>query len=206
MHQMDQRTQMGAAMAGAYLLGRTKKGTTAVKLALWYSGSRAGLNPRLLLREGLLALARSPQARELAHQLRGPVAQAGRRVVVVTLENRATAWADALRQRTELLQGGPDGDGSRDEGAEDDKDAPVEETEPPKEPRKAQPSETSSEEPSAQSAEDGGGSQHASASTGGEGGSRKAPDNRAPRERSAPTRRGKDGTQEQGDGVTEGAA
>jgi hypothetical protein len=96
--------KIGAAVAGGYLLGRTKKGKAALGMALWLAGSRTGLQPRALVREGLMALARSPQTAELVSQLRGPVLEAGRRAAITTLETQARTLTGALQQRTALLE------------------------------------------------------------------------------------------------------
>lgn len=100
---MDDKMKIGAAIAGGYLLGRTKKGKVALSLALWLAGS-TGLDPKRLIRKGLVEVARSPDVRNLAEQIRGPVTEAGRNALVATIESRVNRLADTLHERTASLQ------------------------------------------------------------------------------------------------------
>ena len=59
--------KLGAAVVGGYLLGRTKKGKTAIGLALWLSGKRMDNS-----REAFMRLATSPELGKLTAQVRGP--------------------------------------------------------------------------------------------------------------------------------------
>ncbi|NJC68330.1 hypothetical protein HC031_01135 [Planosporangium thailandense] len=95
---MKDSVKLGAAVAGGYLLGRTKKGKAAIGLALWLSGKRIGNS-----REALTRLAASPELARLAAQVRGPLLEAAQRAVTATIESRTTALADSLQQRTERL-------------------------------------------------------------------------------------------------------
>ena len=36
---MDDRVKIGAAVVGGYVLGRTKKGRAAIRLAMWLAGT-----------------------------------------------------------------------------------------------------------------------------------------------------------------------
>lgn len=100
---MDDRTKIAVAVAGGYLLGRTKKGKAALSLALWLAGKELGLQPRELVREGVLKLASTPQISQLGDQLRGPVAEAGRKAALATLESQLTRFSDGLQSRTSSL-------------------------------------------------------------------------------------------------------
>ncbi|GAA1811791.1 hypothetical protein HC028_05595 [Planosporangium flavigriseum] len=95
---MRDSAKLTAAVVGGYLLGRTKKGKTAIGLALWLSGNRLG-NPRA----AITTLATSPEVAKLAAQVRGPLLAAAQRAVAATIESRTTALADSLHQRTSQL-------------------------------------------------------------------------------------------------------
>lgn len=95
---MKDSVKLGAAVAGGYLLGRTKKGKAAIGLALWLSGKRIGSS-----REVLARLAASPELARLTAQVRGPLLEAAQRAVTATIESRTTTLADSLQQRTARL-------------------------------------------------------------------------------------------------------
>lgn len=133
---MDKKVKIGAAVAAGYLLGRTKKGKLALSLALWLGGSEFGLNPKKLARQGLTALARSPQAANLTEQIRGPVAEAAGKAAIAVLESRVNQLSDALHDRTMKLQGSStqsknqddssEAEGNQDQGNQEHEDEPVE--------------------------------------------------------------------------------
>src|SRR4051812_4400752 len=96
--------KLGAVALAAYLLGRMKKGRAAIGLAMWAAGAR--MDPKQLLREGLLSVANSAEGREVLAQLRGPVLEAGRKAAGATLEGQVAALTSALEKRTAALSGG----------------------------------------------------------------------------------------------------
>ncbi|MFH8445028.1 hypothetical protein ACH4D3_27900 [Streptomyces sp. NPDC018026] len=117
----DSRTAMAAAVAGGYLLGRTKKAKLAFAVGSYLVGRRVGLSPGQVLGQGLGSLQRAPQFQELTDQVRGELLTAGRAAVTAAANRRLTTLADTLRDRTDALTG----EGRRDEGSDDtwDEDA-----------------------------------------------------------------------------------
>ncbi len=53
--------KLGAVAVGGYVLGRLKKGRTAVGFALWLAGAKT--DPKRMLRDGLLEPSRPPRGR-----------------------------------------------------------------------------------------------------------------------------------------------
>ncbi|MFE0418084.1 hypothetical protein [Streptomyces tendae] len=123
----DSRTAMAAAVAGGYLLGRTKKAKLAFAVGSYLVGRRVGLSPGQVLGQGLGSLQRTPQFQELSDQVRGELLTAGRAAVTAAANRRLTGLADSLRDRTDALTG----EGRRDDGRDDhdgswDEDTPDE--------------------------------------------------------------------------------
>ncbi|WP_189743411.1 hypothetical protein [Streptomyces tendae] len=111
----DSRTAMAAAVAGGYLLGRTKKAKLAFAVGSYLVGRRVGLSPGQVLGQGLGSLQRAPQFQELSEQLRGELLTASRAAVTAAANRRLTGLADSLRDRTDALTG----EGRRDDGRDD---------------------------------------------------------------------------------------
>ncbi|CAM5442967.1 hypothetical protein STENM327S_06534 [Streptomyces tendae] len=123
----DNRTAMAAAVAGGYLLGRTKKAKLAFAVGSYLVGRRVGLSPGQVLGQGLGSLQRAPQFQELSDQVRGELLSAGRAAVTAAANRRLTGLADSLRDRTDALTGEGRRDDARD-GYDDswDEEAPDE--------------------------------------------------------------------------------
>lgn len=96
---MSDKAKIGAAVAGGYLLGRTKRGRLALGLALLLAGYR----PSTGLRKGLLQLADNPEIGKLTSQLRGPLGMAGRKAAEAVIAAQAARLTDQLSRRTEAL-------------------------------------------------------------------------------------------------------
>ncbi|MFJ7235350.1 hypothetical protein ACIQVF_38050 [Streptomyces tendae] len=111
----DSRTAMAAAVAGGYLLGRTKKAKLAFAVGSYLVGRRVGLSPGQVLGQGLGSLQRAPQFQELSDQVRGELLTAGRAAVTAAANRRLTGLADTLRDRTDALTG----EGRRDDGRDE---------------------------------------------------------------------------------------
>ncbi|MEU9070830.1 hypothetical protein AB0D60_28520 [Streptomyces sp. NPDC048306] len=125
----DNRTAMAAAVAGGYLLGRTKKAKLAFAVGSYLVGRRAGLSPGRILGQGLGGLQRTPQVQELTDQVRGDLLTAGRAAVTAAANRRLTGFADTLRDRTDALTGESrrnDYDDHEDSGGSWDEQAPDE--------------------------------------------------------------------------------
>ncbi|WP_217140343.1 hypothetical protein [Streptomyces sp. AC627_RSS907] len=122
----DNRAAIAAAMAGGYLLGRTKKAKLAFAVASYLAGRRIGPAPGQVLSQGLGRLQLAPQFQELSDQVRGELLTAGRTAVTAAANRGLTGLADNLRARTDALTGAGRGgggaaeDGDGDHGQYDD--------------------------------------------------------------------------------------
>src|SRR3954470_18382589 len=96
--------KLGAVALAGYVLGRMKKGRAAVGLAMWAAGVK--MDPKELLRQGVLNLANSDQGKELLTQLRGPMLEAGRKAAGATIENQLASLTSALEKRTSAITQG----------------------------------------------------------------------------------------------------
>ncbi|MEV8100756.1 histone protein, partial [Kitasatospora sp. NPDC085879] len=76
------KVALGAAVAGGYVLGRTKKGRLAFAVATYLAGRRVGLDPRQLATEGLRKLGEVPQVAELSEQVKGEFLETGKKALV----------------------------------------------------------------------------------------------------------------------------
>ncbi|MET9778116.1 hypothetical protein ABZ023_28340 [Streptomyces sp. NPDC006367] len=111
----DNRAALAAAVAGGYLLGRTRKAKLALAVGSYLAGRRLGLSPGRVLSQGLGQLPLTPQFQELSDQVRGELLTAGRAAVTAAAGRKLTGLADALRDRTDALTGaGPREDGAGD--------------------------------------------------------------------------------------------
>ncbi|MGV9288994.1 hypothetical protein [Streptomyces sp. NPDC003719] len=117
----DSKAALAAAMAGGYLLGRTKKAKVAFAVGSYLAGRRLGLSPGQVLSTGLGRLQLAPQIQELSDQVRGELLAAGRTAVTAAANRRLTGLADTLRDRTDALAGAVREGGSRepDDGYDD---------------------------------------------------------------------------------------
>ncbi|MFF4696244.1 histone protein [Streptomyces chattanoogensis] len=123
------KIMLAAALAGGYVLGRTKKGRFALTAASFLAGRQFGLEPRQLLAEGVRRLGEIPQVADLGKQLSGEVLEAGRQAVATAANSGLTELADALHDRTLQLEAGgateeeEEGEGER-EGEEEPDERP----------------------------------------------------------------------------------
>jgi hypothetical protein len=97
------RAKFGAAVVGGYLLGRTKKGGAALRLASWLSGNTAGPKMVGMARQGVTTVLASDQAKEITEQLRGPVMDAIRQAAMDAAMARVNRISDNLVARTQAL-------------------------------------------------------------------------------------------------------
>ncbi|MFD0318714.1 hypothetical protein [Streptomyces flavalbus] len=101
----DTKVALTAAVAGGYLLGRTRKARLAIAVASYLAGRRLGLSPGQLVAASLTRLQQAPEFQELSDQVRGELLRTGRAAVTAAANRRVTALADTLRERTEALGG-----------------------------------------------------------------------------------------------------
>ena len=142
--------KVGAAAAGGYVLGRTKKGKAGLSLALWAAGGNK-YTAGNLLRSGLIRLVRTPQAQAMIGELRETVVHAGQQAVTGAVQARASAMTDALQRRTETLAGvvsKPGAEKSEPEAGQGEQDAEQGEQEAEQEPAPEAKQEPEKEAPS----------------------------------------------------------
>ena len=99
---MDDTTKiaLASAVAGGYLLGRTKKGRVALTLALMLAGRGVSAQPRQLAGEAAQWLGEVPQVAQLKDQLRDEGTDAARKVMTSLTERGVGSLADAISSRT----------------------------------------------------------------------------------------------------------
>ncbi|WP_151769561.1 hypothetical protein [Streptomyces abyssomicinicus] len=108
------KAAMAAAVAGGYLLGRTKKAKLALAVGTYLAGRRFSMSPSQLATQGLSKLRETPQFQDLTDQVRHEVLNAGRSAVTAAARRKLLDLSDSLRDRGERLSGGA-GRGDRDE-------------------------------------------------------------------------------------------
>ncbi|SQD96865.1 MULTISPECIES: hypothetical protein [unclassified Parafrankia] len=89
------------ALAGGYVLGRTRKAKAAIGLGLWISGRN--YHAKDVVRDQVVRLLHSADGEQLINQIRGPATEAGRRAAVAVYEAQIDRLSDALTKRTERL-------------------------------------------------------------------------------------------------------
>ncbi|MFC7817191.1 MULTISPECIES: hypothetical protein [unclassified Streptomyces] len=112
----DSKAALAAAVAGGYLMGRTRKAKLALAVGSYLMGRRIGLSPGQILSQGMSGLQRNPQLQELTDQLRGELLTAGRTAATAAANRTLTGLADNLRDRTDALTGA----GRKDDGYDAD--------------------------------------------------------------------------------------
>jgi hypothetical protein len=120
------KAALAAAVAGGYLLGRTKKAKLALAVGTYLAGRRFSMSPAQLATQGLARLRETPQFQDLTDQMRHEVLDAGRSAVTAAARRKLLDLSDSLRDRGERLSGAATG---RDE--EDDDEDEAYDEEPP---------------------------------------------------------------------------
>jgi hypothetical protein len=145
---MDDQTKVTTAVLAGYLLGRTKQGKRALRLALWLGGGSGGVASSLA-QQAKTGLEANPALAALLAQVRGPLTDAARKAVTSAVENRANSLADALQNRTASLSlpgGSKVGDIIDANGDDDEEPEPPEDEAPPPRQRRSR-SEPASRKP-----------------------------------------------------------
>jgi hypothetical protein len=93
------------AVAGGYVLGRTKKMKLAIMLAGMASGNKLARDPAQLLQHGARLVQSSPQLSALSDQVRGRLIEAGKGIAVAVVSKQMESLSDRLSERTERLSG-----------------------------------------------------------------------------------------------------
>ncbi|CAG7645953.1 hypothetical protein [Actinacidiphila bryophytorum] len=117
------RAAIAAAVAGGYVLGRTRKAKMAFAIGTFLAGRRFGLTPAALAAEGLRQLRESPQLAGLREQIGGDLLDAARAAASTSADRRFAAFADTLRERgREDLLGEPPQDEADEAGEAEEED------------------------------------------------------------------------------------
>jgi flagellar biosynthesis GTPase FlhF len=119
------RTAIAAAVAGGYVLGRTRKAKMAFAIGTLLAGRRFGLNPASLAAEGVRQLRETPHLAGLREQIGGDLVEAARAAASASADRRFSAFADTLRERGREDTGGEE---LEDEDYEDEEEEPEEES------------------------------------------------------------------------------
>ncbi|MEU1803949.1 hypothetical protein [Streptomyces sp. NPDC019937] len=127
--------KIAVAVAGGYLLGRTKKAKLALGLGMLLAGKKISLDPQQLAR----AVADSPLLSGLNAQARKELAGAAKTAATSALSTRMNGLADSLHDRTLSLRGGADDAREADEEPEDDEPADEDSERKPPAPRRKAP-------------------------------------------------------------------
>jgi len=143
--------RIAAAVAGGYLLGRTKKLKLAITVGSMLAGQRISTNPRELLRQGAQLIESNPELAKLSDQVRSQLLQALRAAAVSTAGESMNQLSDAIHNRTERLAVTQGQNESGEEEPEDEsgEEEPEDEYDEGEEPEDAEESEgpEDSEEP-----------------------------------------------------------
>ncbi|UNO42868.1 DNA primase [Streptomyces sp. MST-110588] len=127
---MTNRLALALAVAGGYVLGRTKKAKLAIGIGGMVLGKRLQLSPQQILGAVNEKIAENPQLGELRDQLRGDLKGVGKAATGALVTRRLDSLANSLHERTldvrdridsGKLTGGLTGEGEDGSGAEEDK-------------------------------------------------------------------------------------
>ncbi|MFI0720793.1 hypothetical protein [Streptomyces sp. NPDC021224] len=116
------RTAIAAAVAGGYVLGRTRKAKMAFAIGTFLAGRRFGLTPTAIAAEGLRQLRESPQLAELREQIGGDLLDAARAAASTSADRRFAAFAGTLRDRVkeDMAGGEPEDEAPEEDEAEEE--------------------------------------------------------------------------------------
>jgi hypothetical protein len=114
---MNENGKIAMAVAGGYVLGRTKKAKLAIGMGMWLAGKRLNLDLRQLPQ----ALGRIPGFNGVSEQVRTQLVDAGKSAATAAITRKADDLADSLHRRTELVRdGGPLGKDDEDDPGRDE--------------------------------------------------------------------------------------
>ncbi|MEU3191248.1 hypothetical protein ABZ686_11535 [Streptomyces sp. NPDC006992] len=128
-----------AAVAGGYLLGRTRKAKLALVLGSAVAGRRLGLDPQELVSKGVRKLSETPQFAALTEQVQEELLSTARTALSAVTNRRIESFTESLRGRTESLSPKEAADGEQESGEgeeERDEEAGEEPEEESEEPRR----------------------------------------------------------------------
>lgn len=97
---MNNRLAVSLAVAGGYVLGRTRKAKLALGIGTMVLGKRLKLDPKQIVSGLTEQVAANPQLAEAGRQLRGDLTGAGRAATGALVTRQLNSLADSLHQRT----------------------------------------------------------------------------------------------------------
>lgn len=100
---MVERAALAAAVAGGYVLGRTKKGKQAFRVVMWLNGNRPTPPALAFAQQATTQVASSKEAEQILGQIRGPLMEAVQRAALAAVAARAGRLAQGLEERTAAL-------------------------------------------------------------------------------------------------------
>ena len=137
------KTAVAAAVAGGYVLGRTKKAKFALGLVMFFAGKQLKLSPADLAAAGVRQLSDNPQLAGLRDQVRDELLTAVKAAASSTMDRGVSSLTGTLRERTGALSGlGAAAEGTdeqEDDEARDEDEEPEEEELEEEEPEEEAP-------------------------------------------------------------------
>lgn len=97
-------SRVAMAVAGGYLLGRSRKMKWALTLGAMMAGKRFSGAPSGLLQQGTQALRSSPEVSRLTEDIRGRLVEVGKTAAMAAVSSRIDSFSDMLHERAETLR------------------------------------------------------------------------------------------------------
>src|SRR5215218_6318361 len=119
---MDAKSNVAAAVAAGYLLGRTKKLKLAITVGSVLAGQRISTNPQKLLKGASGLVQNNPALSALQTELRGRAFDAAKGAAVAVATNRIDKLTDTLRTRGEKKRADKEAPAESEDAAEEPED------------------------------------------------------------------------------------
>src|SRR5215217_2353580 len=119
---MDAKSNVAAAVAAGYLLGRTKKLKLAITVGSVLAGQRISTNPQKLLKGASGLVQNNPALSALQTELRGRAFDAAKGAAVSVATSRIDKLTDTLRTRGEKKRAEKEAPAESEEAAEEPED------------------------------------------------------------------------------------
>ena len=120
---MSANSKIALAVAGGYMLGRTKKLRLAMTLAGMLAGKKVATN-RQLLTQGAKLVENNPQLKQLQGQLTGRLVDVAREAALVAAASRVESFTQSLQSKGSDSgpedEDAPDGESVTDESQDDE--------------------------------------------------------------------------------------
>src|SRR5215212_8232209 len=119
---MDAKSNVAAAVAAGYLLGRTKKLKLAITVGSVLAGQRISTNPQKLLKGASGLVQNNPALSALQTELRGRAFDAAKGAAVSVATSRIDKLTDSLRTRGDKKRADKEAPAESEEAAEEPED------------------------------------------------------------------------------------